>query len=244
LTVAGGCEGQLRYSYFISKHWGIFASLSADLASSGGTGYFRTLNYADGDKYKYSPCRNTSVLDYCLNSAIVGGVYRFDFGHWSLRPRVGIGIGSFEISSGGYERFSRTDDSAFPDYTTYSVNVKEQDFLMAGSSFYRYRSDWALVGYAGCQICYTFKRHFFLSAEIAVKGWYSPNITLTKKVVPAVTAYAPENWAEAVYTYDCRDSYKYNWDDVTETEASLPWAMCSVQIGVGWNIGWKRNDRN
>lgn len=243
VTFASGGNIQARYSYFIGKHWGIFASLSSDLASSGGTGYFRTLNYADGDKYRYSPNYSGSIMDYCLNSAIVGGVYRFDFGHWSLRPRIGIGIGSYEISSCGYERFSRSDITAYPEFTRYSVNYKEEDFLVSGSSFQGYRNDLAVVGFAGCQITYTFKRHFFISAEVSLKAFCAPNISLTKQVTQAVSAYNPKDWAEAVYTYDSIDSYKYNWKDATETRAALPWGLCSVQIGIGWNIGWNRNDK-
>ena len=243
VTFASGGDIQARYSYFIGKHWGIFASLSSDLASSGGTGYFRSVNYADGDIYKYSPDYYASVLEYCLNSAIVGGVYRFDFGHWSLRPRIGIGVGNLEVSSRGYERFSRSDISAYPECTRYALNFKEEDFLVPGSSYRRYSNDLAIVGYAGCQIAYTFKRHFFLSAEIALKAVCAPNITMTKQVTKAVSAYDPENWAEAVYTYNKKDSYCYDWSNYTETKASLPWAMCSVQIGIGWNIGWNRNDK-
>ena len=66
---------------------------------------------------------------------------------------------------------------------------------------------------------------------------------MTKQVTKAVSAYNPENWAEAVYTYNKKDSYCYDWSNYTETKASLPWAMCSVKIGIGWNIGWNRNDK-
>lgn len=243
VALASGCEGQIRYSYFINKHWGIFASLSSDLMTSGGTDYFRSLNYADGDIYKYSPNYNGTVLEYCLNSAVFGGVYRFDFGNWSLRPRLGIGLGSHEISANGYERFTRNDLSAYPEYITYSVKAKEEDFLSDSSNYYRYGNSWALVGYAGCQICYTFKRHFFISAEIALKAAYIPNLSLTKRVVPAETAYNPQNWAEAVYFYDYRDSYKYNYDKAVESVEKLPWSMASIQVGIGWNIGWNRNEK-
>lgn len=235
-SFAGSC-GQLRYSCFLSSHWGFYVSLASQAIFSGTTSFLRARNYADGGLYRYSSDYN--VMSAALSYAMAGSVYRYDFGMCSVRARLGIGVGSYALSTGGFARYSRAVPSAYPEYISYSVETKKEDFLIdSGSNAIYYSDNTAFVAALSCQFCYTFRRCFYISAEIGINAACAPGVVLKQRTYQAESAYNPENWADAVIDYENRDAYKFT--TYKEASARMPWAFFNASVGIGWNIGFNR----
>lgn len=240
MGMAGGGNLTFRYTGFFNKHWGLFVSIFSDVVSADENNFFTVANRADGNRYKYTTGRyyyNTN-LDNCLGGGLVGVTYRYDFGNASVRPRIGIGASSFSYSISPYERFNRTDNGELPVRITYSPVTPQKDFIISESSYTG--GDTAFTCYAGCQILYTFRNTFFISAELSMKTFWIPDMGLEKRTYKGESAYNPDNWAEAVYQYGYKDNYIYG-DSYTATEARLPWMMLNASIGIGWNFGRSRS---
>ncbi len=236
--VSTGGESLLRYSYYFGRHFGIFASFSTDWTNLMGSDFFRTVNRADGQKYKYDP-NSYDYMNVNLAAFIVGAGYRYDFGQWSLRPRIGIGYGSYYMDVFSYNRFRRDDPTNKPVHIEYEAGSKDYDYLVSTKGEISGQS--SFVGFAGVQITYTIRRHFYFSAEVGFKciARGEPNVIVREYDLKS--AYNPENWSEAVGLNAYRDSFTYDRDTYRTSYSSVPATMFNVNIGIGWNIGKNRN---
>ncbi len=244
---AGG-EFQLRYSYFFRRHWGIFASFSLLGTGIDDIDYFRTVNRADGGRYRYGSLPygvyysvNGSNLfsrdnDFFGLGFQVGVAYRYDFGGWSLRPRVGIGIGSYSGGSFSYKRTPR--DGGAPTGVSCQVSQSYADYM--DEPVYDSGSSAAAVLSASVQLTYTFNRHFYISAECGIKSF--PNGRRYEKTVYQFKkAVEPANWAESVAMSELENRYVIDMESPVSTVAAHPFNFLDINFGIGWNIGRNRN---
>lgn len=172
-----------------------------------------------------------------------GAAFRYDFGQWSLRPRVGLGFGDYSFNSYSYTRYDRNNASATPTYHhTYAI-VSSNEYLVDNNR--SYLGDRAVfVGEASLQLMYTLNSHFYFSAELAAKAM-PVRAEIVTDSYKMKNAYEPETWVEAVYTSDLQNNYVI--DDSSKTTTSYGMAfngIFSAKLGIGWNIGWNRNESN
>ena len=244
--IGAGGEFQMRYSHFFGKHLGAFVSFSILGTDIDDVSYFGAVNRADGGRYRYGRLtndiysfRNGAELFGCDNSFSaaafqIGAAYRYDFGGWSLRPMVGIGVGSLRGNSFSYRRIPR--DGSAPTGVTYRVTESYLDYMEEPVS--DNKSITAVLS-ASLQLTYTFNRHFYISAECGFKCF--PNSFNYEKVsYQFKKAFEPTNWAESVAWSELGDRYVLDMDSAVSTAARLPFNFLNINFGIGWNIGMNR----
>lgn len=243
-----GCGGefQMRYSHFFQKHWGFFISFSALGTDISDVSYFGTVNKADGGRYRYGRLtndiysfRNGIDLFGCDNSFSatafqIGAAYRYDFGGWSLRPMVGVGVGTLNGNSFSYRRIPR--DGSAPTGVAYHVSESYLDYMeepVADSK------NITAVLSASLQLTYTFNRHFYISAECGFKC-FPNNFNYERVSYQFKKAFEPTNWAESVAWSELEDRYVIDMGSAVSTAARLPFNFLNINFGIGWNIGMNR----
>ena len=249
-----GADFGLRYTYYPGRHWGFFFSMETGYTNADENGYFKTMNKADGNKYKYAEGhvqygdgRYYTNGYYNSNDPILltGAAYRYDFGQWSLRPRVGIGMACFVPEYGlDFTRFDRKEPTGQPNYYSYSLIDERPEYLANPDRYAPSRNDLSFATFAGLQMAYTFRHHVFISAEVGYKYVISPK-HYQYMVYGAKPLYNPQNWAQAVY--DSNKIGKWQQDPANVTETPVSRCACSLvtfSFGIGWHIGWNRYERN
>jgi len=240
--VATGADFSVRYTYFPSRHWGFYAQLGGYSGDFRTPRFLSTVNRADGNKYVYDQ-RFWGDSDQSIAPVLTAGaVFRYDFGQWSLRPRVGVGIGQFDGGSTSFTRYERGNETGAPTYFTYNNSVRQYDYI-AGSQ-YNAGNAGCFVSTASLQMTYTLRRHFFFSAEaglnVAVK-----NVENTVTKYDSKEAYNPETWTEAVSWSNLRGQYEADSESAVTTTKNIPvLGAAFLKFGIGWNIGWNRNESN
>ena len=244
----GGATGgnfQARYSYFFHKHWGIFASFSYTEADFGQKEYFGTVNRADGGAYRYKTLPESGFYEsyesrrryneYSAAAALqVGVAYRYDFGHWSLRPMVGVGFGSYDAQTVAYKRTPR--NGSVPTAVSYRVSRSALDYL---DETEHYESSICAVLSASLQLTYTFSRHFYISAECGFRSF--PNERRYERVEYRFrTAFDPSNWAESVAMSELEGKYVIDKDTGVSENVHMPCNFLVFNFGIGWNLGRNR----
>lgn len=247
-TAVGGATGgnfQARYSYFFHKHWGIFASLSYTEADFDQKEYFGTVNRADGGLYRYKSLKQIDVVDtYNYNQKYngftegvalqVGLAYRYDFGHWSLRPMAGVGFGSYSAQTVAYKRTPR--NGSVPTAISYRVTRSALDYM---DDTEQYGSNISAVLSASLQLTYTFSRHFYVSAECGFRSF--PNANRYEKIeYKFKTAFDPSNWAESVAMSELEGKYVIDKSSGVSKSMRMPFNHFNFNIGIGWNLGRNR----
>ncbi len=243
----GGGEFQMRYSHFFGKHWGAFVSFSFLGTDIDDVNYFGTVNRADGGRYRYGRLANDIYYfengknllgrdnSFSATAFQVGAAYRYDFGGWSLRPMVGVGLGIFDGNAFSYRRIPR--DGSAPTGVAYHVAESYLDYM--ADPVYDNRSSLTAVLSASLQLTYTFNRHFYISAECGFKCF--PNSFNYEKVsYQFKKAFEPTNWAESVAWSELGDRYVLDMDSAVSTAARLPFNFLNINFGIGWNIGMNR----
>jgi len=240
--LARGGEFKLRYTYYPGRHWGFFFDLTADNTSANGLNYFKVLNKADGAAYRYA--RNGyygygTFEDASLVAIQTGLAYRYDFGQWSLRPRIGVGIGSYSTTSDSYVRYKRDDSGDATFHYTY-MNNDSRDYIEGNPTVYSGSSVPVLVTSASLQLTYSIGHHFFFSLEAG--GKFCPTTIYGKRVTSQTKdAYNPQTWVEAVYDSELIGMKVEDPDTaVSENFSRMAGSMFNVNLGIGWNIGWNR----
>ena len=232
-----GGNFMMRYSYFFGKHVGVFGSYSFDGGDAEMNDYFRAVNNADGDRYKYDITSSRYAMNHCLNSFFAGVVFRYDFYKFSLRPRMGVGVSNFDMYSFSYDRYNRKEGSLATNYN-YSIISSRPDYIMSDNGEPDLN---CLSGFAGLQLTYSVASHFFFSIECSVKCIYNRKLGYRRTEMQYKPAYEPENWSQALIEYNLKGSYVTDSDTAQSISASLPFAVINANIGIGWNIGWNRN---
>lgn len=246
LGIETGGEFQLRTTYFIGKHWGMFASFSYLSADMDDVAYFWTVNRADGGRYRYGRLPDSGYYsgsnrlsvdnDFSAAVFLVGAAYRYDFGGWSLCPRVGVGITNFSGDFKSYQRIPRDGSdptvvgfkqiaSSYPDYLAQPDLLDKKNISPAFS--------------LSLQLCYTFNRHFYISAECGFKSF--PNeLRYSKNVYEFKKSFEPSNWAEAVGLSELEKRQIIDWGSEKISRTRLPFNFLNFNFGIGWYLGRNR----
>ncbi|MDE6871505.1 MAG: hypothetical protein K2J62_05205 [Bacteroidales bacterium] len=219
MASSSGCAFNMRYSYFFDRHFGIYAGFNLMEQGLSSGEYFSLL-----DKGAAYQARNCRILeDYAGVS--IGGVYRYDFGRWSLRPRVGIGYTSYSTFDFDYYRFG-PDVNLDPEHIYIMYPACNKDYVSIEASV---------------QVCFTVGRHFFFMAEagaVAVPGRIESRQQTYETRTPP-----PSSWNEALL-----ETYKNKRLDtvlISDNSRTNPvGSLVYVRFGIGWNIGFNRNTNN
>lgn len=247
--IGAGGEFQLRYSYFFRKHWGIFASMSILSGGIDDIDYYGTVNRADGGKYRYGSLPYgicyydggnnlfSRDSDFTGFGFLVGVSYRYDFGGWSLRPMVGIGIGSYSGNTLSYKRTPR-DGGASTGVSCHVARNYSMDYL--DEPVYDNSGSASAVLSASVQLTYTFNRHFYISAECGIKSFPSGR-RYEKTVYQFKKATETANWTESIAMSEPENRYVIDLDSAVSTATSHPFNFLDISFGIGWNIGRNRH---
>jgi len=127
-----------RFSYFFSSGWGAFVDLKLASATHSGRDYSNmipNLYYNLGDDFK----ENNSTI---LHDGSIGGTYRIEKKNWSIRTRLGIGIGEMLAKNPNFTIKEKGNNNLY--YIIYLagdtyMEVDELPFLNPGISLsYKY----------------------------------------------------------------------------------------------------------
>ncbi len=216
-----GVDFNMRYSYFFGKHFGAYAAFNLSELSVYRDSF---LNRMPDDGYRYKDAGYSTDRSNEYIGVSAGAVYRYDFGRWSLRPRVGIGYTSFISSESSYYMFSPEKPYSDPEH----VYIKGQ-------------SKNCISLEASVQLTFTLGSHFFFMAEAggrAVPGKYMTDVERYE-----TRTQPPANWVDAVL-----DANVNRYIDTAaisrKIEKNQIGDLLYVKLGIGWNIGWNRNVNN
>lgn len=232
--VTDGANFQLRFSHFFGRKWGGFVQFSFSPIYGEEKKLGKRMmddSQVQGDKW--------SVIDWCdwghygggctYGDAIVGVVYRYDFGnHWSLRPRVGIGYRSMGVW-GGDETISRNINPNVTEHYHYVFSICDRH----GNEIDRSRTRrWACK--SSLQLQFTPRHHLFFSAEV---GWSSTMGHLYQSTTRH-HYFEEEAHVEGLYR---RNEITISRDQRVNRVRQMG-NFLDLSFGIGWNIGWNRND--
>lgn len=216
-----GIDYNLRYTYFWGRHFGAYAQFGINSLGTDRSRYFNSLDR----NYSYTAAKygSASPSEAYVN-LMIGGAYRYDFGRWSLRPRLGIGYVSYDTNTYSYYRFSSPDSNP------------EKVFVNDSFTF----ADRLGIG-AHLQLTYTVGDHFFFMAEIS--GLFVPGTFTDRTTIYVTEKTVPENWVEALIE-TVSENYIVT-ERIHESQTRRKIGDCvSIRIGIGWNIGFNRNTNN
>ena len=233
-----GFAADLRYTWFFERNFGVYAKGFTSSGSAYEEDFFGVVNKADGEKYRY---RFTSGYELCkeMKGACVGLAGRFDRSPFSLRPRLGIGVGEFSPVEYTYERQSRDGLTGTRFCTVKSVWEESAgpDYLIDCDDTYVSYYTTAFVLDASLQLCWTLWEGFFVSAEVG--ALYSPTRYSSRvSTMDSKLKYEPSNWVEAVAYADARDVWVK--DESTAVSTVMKENIGSIlrfSIGIGVNFG-------
>lgn len=228
-----GIDLSLRYTRFFSRHWGAFFELGFDNLEVGDEAISEYLekNKAKNDPYDYFTipeficwCSddNGSVYPHLM----VGPTYRYDFGRWSLRGRVGMGYTRF-LNSGAEYHKKNGDDVKWVDYAICDKR---------GETIYNYDKRCFSLK-PSIQLTFTPRRHMFISLEVSYLSTF-----MRANVSEKTYTFKPwEGVPEGDYLYYNQGTWNLDSQKVFSTKIGNPLA---IRFGFGWNIGWNQNQRN
>lgn len=214
----------LRYSRFLTRHWGAFFQFKFE--SDRRSPYALVDYYADRQPgvYEYDSWWKIGTANSVL---MLGAVYRHDFGRWSLRPRIGAGVGELGNS---YVFFSRIEEID-------QVTVLQHRYKFMLSDSNGNDKDYPHVFSYGTslQLTYTPRCHLFFFVE---GDWTGTIGHVYQKVTSE--------------DYKVRSAFKdtqFYREFEEPIEGSLTTHLTRVsaghrlsfRLGAGWNIGWNRN---
>jgi len=226
-----------RYTYYAGRHWGFYADFSLYDTYANDRMYFGAINRADGNKYIYDPNYTYDHNEQSLAPVMtVGAAYRYDFGQWSLRPRVGIGVASYNSSQDSYVRYDKNGGN--PVFFERAVEIPTIDYIKGHPYHY---SSAAFMMQASIQMTYTLRHHFFFYTELGLNEALK-RVNYQEYKWQGKSMYDPETWAEAIYTSSYQGQYSPDLKTEVVTD-NVRMVGCSpyLRFGFGWHLGWNRN---
>lgn len=241
--LANGIDFTLRYTYYIGRSAGIFCSLSGGASGADMRHYFKNVNRADGDRYVYNPNSfGNYSSSYYLPVFLIGPAFRYDWNAWSLRPRLGIGVGRI-VFNNDYYTFNHRDGTGLAGATLRELSTGGREYL--AEEDYRYGVPGAVTSFslgASLQLAYTLRQHCYIYFEAGVTAHLS-DVTRCTSYYGVMDAYNPGNWAEAVYDSDKIGMQTVDGEhSARNREDGIAGLNITASAGIGWNIGWNRNE--
>jgi hypothetical protein len=164
---AKGIDFSMRYTRFIDDSWGLFLEGDISYNSASRSRYFSKLDKLDGGKYTYDRftlCPSTQGR--FVSSAFIGGVYRYDIGNWSFRPRAGFGVAGYLYQRNKYYRTIGTGEGS----VTQAVMILPSDDESSGILY-----DIPACK-LGLQTNYFLTKHFYLALDLDLNIFLSHHV--------------------------------------------------------------------
>lgn len=233
-----GIGFDLRYSRFVSRHWGWFGQINWLSLSNDNLQLEAPLSRhynPDGREVRVDAGNDCGFND-CgsfYDNYLVGAVYRYDIGRWSFRPRLGIGlIRQFSESAEYYLIEPRHSDR---DYQTVELTTANHD----GKAYDHFN---AFAYSPSIQVNFAAGRHFFFSAEAQWLGTIGH--LYQRSVTKQYIADEPQDWQPEKdgYFWIKGDSRYIKTTDDHLTRFQMG-NFLQFRLGLGWYIGRNRNGR-
>lgn len=158
-----GMTFNLDYTRFLSKHWGIYLEGGLSGSSASKKNFQKTIAKLDKGDFTYSSfkIRKEYPGDFAAE-ALIGAVYRYNIGNWSIRPRLGAGIAEYYQRE---YRYYRTDIAS-------SEGLPQAVIVQPEKNTHSIRTVEPAVK-AEIEFLYYLARHFHIGAELGVTGYIS-----------------------------------------------------------------------
>lgn len=231
---------QARFTRFFSDHWGGFVSFGLYSPDIDPEYYLERL-----DDYHPAYCHDDpdpaipyGCWDYYVPSDaftwLLGPTYRYDYGRWSFRARLGMGQTTFSYDHDLCNRTFVRHDAV---YEMNSSTITDCEFELIDLDYVNNRRAKGsqdhkhLAIEPSVQTTFSVGEHFFVSAEVAYRflmGHYYERMTVTPATCTDNISphYEPNGKAQSTYT------------------RVSPCDLFSFRLGLGWNIGRNRNVRH
>ena len=219
-----------RLTNFPWKHLGAFAQIGLSSTSTNEIRYFGAMNKADGGRYKYDKSWNNFKHFEYLPILIGGPVWRVDSDDLSLRFRAGFGCSWFYLDGDEYIKYDVNGSDAH--YFYEDIAARSASYMM-GKNYYETRTIAKFTISPSIQAVFSVSPHFYLSAEIGAN------------ILPAQQAFITTicgSFPDEVSTYQNELIKDYS-DSVDKIENRNTPDMFYASVGLGWEIGWNRNQR-
>lgn len=236
--VTDGANFQMRFTRFFSKEWGGYVQfgfypiygnsmqLCERMAKESGW------QGEDWERFDDFVCWEREGGGSVYGSAIVGVTYRYDFGNrWSLRPRLGIGYRSMNEYCDN-EVICRKYSSNEREFIAYDFDICDKNGHSIDNRINRVRRP-AING--SLQIQFTPRRHMFFSAEIG----------LTSTIGHLYQRTSSHRWiAQTDEWGNPRETIEIFPTQTSVHRVGQMGNFLDISFGIGWNIGWNRNDKS
>lgn len=232
---AWGFEFNLRYTRFLSRHWGAYAQIDALRLGTSSDQLERGLaphyNHNGKEVLVSSDILCFSFLDFgsFYQQYLLGAAYRYDVGRWSFRSRLGAG---FLCQSSGYASFYVMDSQTRHDYEEVQLRTTNNRGEMP-DDFYAFAYSPSL------QVTFTPCTHFFFSAEVQWTGTIGHLYQHTQAY--QYYAYEEQHWKPDEYGFFCPGRSELIGKTDDHFNRMQMGNFLQLRLGFGWNIGWNRN---
>lgn len=230
-----GFNINMRYSGFFSKHWGAYVQLDALSLGTYASQLEGPLSkhYNKGGKEVRVPdcfiCGFGSDYGSSYGSYTLGVVYRYDVGHWSFRPRLGVGLFKQHYAS---SEFYVIDTNTMKDVDVVTQSIETSKGKLPSSKAFSYTPS--------MQVTFSPRRHFFFSAEVQWTGTIGH--LYQRMVTEHYVAWEPQDWPDELdYIGIYCDGYDYAGKTADHRTRVQMGNFLQLRLGVGWNIGHNQN---
>lgn len=250
-----GFDFQMRYSLFFTKHWGAYTSMiaagypvSAD-ATERAMGRDGRHTYTNEVRYDYE-CFVNDYDDGGGASSLwlmAGGVYRYDIKRWSFRGRLGIGVGDIRPRGAVYIQ----EDNYSSQHRPLDAQYVKEIYIDGGTSdksivYNDHTHNHTFAIAPSLQVTFTPRHHMFFSAEVGLIGNIGKQpMRIRTYNVEKITE---EHYHSVLYPIFCPGEYgepEYSRTEMISVEHHKinPGQFLTLNLGIGWNIGWNRNSK-
>lgn len=236
---APGRDWNLRYTWFPTKMFGVYAQLGEMSFQASDDQFFSTANIADGGTYRYRFVQTGESYQTAFTPLAMAGVaMRFDFGALSLRPHVGAGYAVYTPDDYSYIRQSRDNTSATYFVKKADMKGQKKNYLVVDATNVNATHNMnAMMLSANLQVVYNTPHSIYLFAELG--GYYSPTkMSSTLTVTGSKKQYEPDSWMDEAAFYDLTDLWIA--DPATQASKTIshsPITSLYFNLGVGINLG-------
>lgn len=242
-AAAVGGNSIFRYTWFYSLHFGVYGQYMSSEVNSNAAVFFGTMNKLDAGKYMYRYDYREASMGI-TNSFTLGLAYRYDFGSFSLRPRLGLGYGEIDPVNYSWERRLRdgSDGPYYMEVYTSRYDASADDYLMDGySSGYSYATIPVPVVSGSLQLMTTLGSRFTLFCETGL-DWNPLPVEYSYTSKKSITNYNPSNWVESVAFTGNKNVWVVDESSAKTVTKSVHTApIFHFNVGIGIHLGKNYN---
>lgn len=248
-----GFDLMFRFSHFVTPHWGVYAMLQNSIIATESCDIEDNMNSRlrnHNDPGTYSLYESCGWHDYSVDYGryILGAVYRYESGPWSIRPRLGIGLATIDADS-KFDYYYHNPSTLMSDGTYQYVKTwlecnPDANFSAGGNT------QLSFAYHTSLQLTLTPRRHMFFSFETAFTGIVGKIAHNTETTVMRLKQDPEDTRDPSFLVGEINSGYIYPAGEFSHGERieKLPVEHRKVRIGdilnfnfgVGWNFGHRR----